>query len=331
MRQRYIWVAILVVLLVSLSSFWAVQAQESPRPSQRFEFGLMGDLPYTPEQEVKFPNLVTAMNQEDLEFIIHDGDLKSGSTLCSNEMFEQRKALFQTFTHPFVFIPGDNEWTDCHRENNGRYDPIERLAKIRELFMVGDRSLGQRTIRLTRQSEQRQYRKFRENVRWTYGNVMFVGLNVTGSNNNLGRTPEADAEYTERNTADLAWMRESFAMAKRNRNAAIVLAIQANPNFELSADNPERTGFNDFLATLETETLAFKLPVVLVHGDSHNFQLDKPMYGSESERRVENFTRVETFGSPDVHWLRAIVDPNDSDFFSFEQEIVPANLVDHQA
>jgi len=37
---------------------------------------------------------------------------------CSDETFYQRKELFETFEAPF-FVPGDNEWTDCHRQNNG--------------------------------------------------------------------------------------------------------------------------------------------------------------------------------------------------------------------
>ena len=100
--------------------------------------------------------------------------------------------------------------------------------------------------------------------------------------------------------------------------------------FELPPTDPNRTGFNEFLAALEAETLAFGKPVVLVHGDSHSFQINKPLFGSKSKRRIENFTRVETFGSPDVHWLRASVNFKDPNVFIFQQEIVEENLVDHQ-
>ena len=41
---------------------------------------------------------------------------------------------FDDFKDPLVYTPGDNEWTDCHRTNNGSYLPTERLAKLRELF-----------------------------------------------------------------------------------------------------------------------------------------------------------------------------------------------------
>ena len=33
-----------------------------------------------------------------------------------------------------VLTPGDNEWTDCHRVAAGEYQPLERLAKLREVF-----------------------------------------------------------------------------------------------------------------------------------------------------------------------------------------------------
>ena len=104
-----------------------------------------------------------------------------------------------------------------------------------------------------------------------------------------------------------------------------MLVIQANPGFELAPS--ARTGFNDFLTALEAETITFGGPVVLVHGDSHYFRIDKPMIGTRSRRRVENFTRVETFGENDNHWLHVTVEPTSPNVFLFDQRIVAANLV----
>ena len=331
MHKKYFWVAFLAALFISIGSFVYAQTPSNQGVvNVSFDFALIGDLPYDAEQEAKFPNIIKEINRSPLAFIVHDGDIKSGSTLCSDEMFGERKALFQQFEHPFILVPGDNEWTDCHRQNNGSYDPIERLAKLREVFYQGNETLGKRSLTLTRQSDNSQYRQFRENVRWIYGDAMFAGLNIPGSNNNFGRSPEADAEYSQRNAANLAWMRESFALAKRNNNRGVMLIIQANPGFELEATNKDRTGYNDFLAALQTETLGFLKPVVLVHGDSHYFRLDKPLLNSKNQRRIENFTRVETFGSPDAHWLRASVNPKDKNVFSFTQEVIRENLVEHQ-
>lgn len=89
----------------------------------RFEIGLIGDLPYSGEDEAKFPHLMQAMNEANLAFVVHVGDIendprgyqrtKSGMRPCTDEAFAQRKALFHTSTHPFILTPGDNDWTDC--------------------------------------------------------------------------------------------------------------------------------------------------------------------------------------------------------------------------
>ena len=65
---------------------------------------------------------------------MHAGDIKAGSERCDDVLITHRFALYQTFRRPFIFTPGDNEWTDCHRVNNGRYNPLERLDFLRSVF-----------------------------------------------------------------------------------------------------------------------------------------------------------------------------------------------------
>ena len=83
---------------------------------------------------------------------------------------------------------------------------------------------------------------------------------------------------------------------------------------------------------LRNDTIAFQKPVVLVYGDSHYFRIDKPLLDAQG-RRLENFTRVETFGDNaanglnDVHWVKVLVDPSSRDVFAFQPQIVPANRV----
>ncbi len=314
--------------LLVFTSTGAVHAEQSEKKTPKFDFALIGDMPYNNTDQVgKFNNLIASTNGEKLAFLVHDGDFKSGGTLCDNETFLHRKNLFDTSKHPFIYIPGDNEWTDCHRANNGSYDPLERLQFLRDLFYPTDRSLGQRTLQLVRQSDDPAYAKFRENVRWSYGDVMFVGLHVVGSNDNLGRTSEMDSEHYERNAANLSWMKQAFALAKENDHRGIMLVMQANPEFELSETDPRRSGYNAFLAELEAQTLAFAKPVVLVHGDSHYFRIDKPLIAKSTKARIENFSRVETFGAYDVHWLRVTVDPKDPNLFMVNPVIVEANRI----
>jgi hypothetical protein len=333
MTKKYLIIAFIV--FVSITGIgvltYAQTLGDSLRDSfvsQPFEFALIGDLPYSPEQEAKFPSLMADINRSPAAFVVHDGDIKNGSSVCDDATFVSRKQLFDNFERPFILVYGDNEWTDCHRSKNGSYDPVERLAKLREIFSKGNQSLGKRTLTLTRQSENRQFAKFRENVRWIYHGVVFFAINMPGSNNNFGRTPEADAEYADRNSANLAWIKECFALAKRSNSKGILLVAQANPGFELDPTDKRRSGYNDFIATLETETGNFPGQVVFVHGDTHYFRIDKPLpyFTDETQLpRMKNFTRVETFGSPNVHWLRAFYDPENPNLFEFKQQIVPEN------
>jgi hypothetical protein len=345
-------------LVVSSLALFAACATVHGEPQHAtLEFGLIGDIPYDGRHEKEFANVLKGLNDADLAFVVHDGDFwwdgsawtesDGGLPPCSDEAFQDRLGLAQGSRHPFVFVPGDNEWADCHRAKPRTYDPFERLAKLRQMFFPGDRSLGRRTMRLTRQSEDPRHARFRENVRWSHGGALFITLHVIGSNNNLGRTPVMDAEYAERTAANLAWMREAFALATRRGSRGIMIVAQANPRFEttwppemqqrymlagLGFNSPEArraTGFDEFLAALEKETVAFGKPVVYVHGDSHLFRVDKPLVGSRSRRIIENFTRVETFGHPYAHWVRGIIDSRDPNVFSFRQEIVKENLVAH--
>ncbi len=293
----------------------------------RFDFALIGDTPYNDEQTTNlFPNLIEELNRARVQFVVHNGDIKSGSTPCTDELFERRYRQFQTFRPPLIFLFGDNEWSDCDKVTTNAFDPGERLQRLRDVFTRGNHSLGRHPLPLTRQSEEPPFAAWRENVRWIRGRVVFAGLNVPGNDNHFG-TPE----FAPRNAANIAWIKEAFALARQHDLRAVMILMQANPHFEIGATNRARLGFNEMLRVLEDETISFARPVVLVHGDSHYFRIDQPLNGTRSRRRLENFTRVETFGNPDVHWLRVSVDGRDPNVFTFRPQYVRKNLVRHEA
>lgn len=321
----FVYAPLLLIVLL-LSSCICCPCSSRCSRSARFDFALIGDTPYNEfDATNSFPNMIEEINRAQLAFVVHDGDIKSGGVPCSDELMFERYRQFQTFRHPLIYIFGDNEWSDCDKNKTRSFNPEERLDKLREIFTRGNETLGCRTFTLTRQSDDPRFAKYRENVRWIYDHVLFVGLNVPGDSNNYGRK-----EYSERMRANLTWLRDSFTLARDKDLPGLMLIIQANPHFELPSTNKLRAGFNDLLNALEAETITFGKPVVLVHGDSHYFRIDKPMIASKSKRRVENFTRVETFGNPDVHWIRATVDCRDPNLFSFRQVIVEKNRVNHQ-
>jgi hypothetical protein len=330
MSFQPVGIALLSMVWLGLPAWgWAASPAEAGSALDRFEFAIIGDLPYNADEEAKFPDLIAAIDRTNVVFVVHDGDLKSGSSPCTDALFAQRYELFQTFKHPLIYIFGDNEWTDCHRSKG---DPLDRLAKLRQVFTQGNTSLGHSPLQLTRQSDNPATSKFRENVRWRVGGVIFVGLNIPGSNNNFPTTLESGAsvgnaeEYAERNAANLTWTREAFALATQDRSPGLMLFMQGNP-FPFTPNDPFVDGFEAFLKVLEEETLKFGKPVVLAHGDSHYFRVDKPLPRPDPNGyrrpRLVNFTRVENFGSPDVHWVRGIIDPSDPNLFTFKPEFIP--------
>ena len=294
--------------------------KSAPGRTPILDFALMGDTPYTALEEIAFDGMMTGIDSAPLAFVVHVGDFKNGGNPCTDDLFRQRFALFNASTHPFVLLFGDNEWTDCHRASAGGYDPAERLQKLREIFAAGDRSLGRRTMPLERQSADGRWTKFRENVRWVHGGVIFVGLNVPGSNNNMGRAGASNEEWAERNAANIAWVRAAFREAARRNAPGVVLALQANPFFELPRGARGRRGFESFLAVVEAETVAYGKAVAFVHGDTHRFRVDRPLKTAAGVV-VENFTRVEVHGSPITAWVRGRVDPADPAVFSFRSEL----------
>jgi len=348
-------IAIAIALLIGTTAITArVSAQDRP-----LQFALMGDTGYTSVGIEQFKRLLAAINQTELAFVVHVGDFQTdprgwnpnptiGPEPCTEERYKDVYDSFQSVRHPVILTPGDNDWTDCVHLQVRKVDPLELLAKVRAMFFPEGRSLGQRTITVQSQRTDPAYAKFLENLRWSLGGVTFATMHIVGSNDNFGRTPEMDAEHVERKAANIAWMKEAFARAKADNSRGLVLMIQANPGFEnhwparpkqlyfalfrglRPPEPPQPTAYDDYIKVLAEELESYEKPVAFLHGDTHTFRMDQPLFSKKTNRRFENFTRVETFGDPETHWVRVTTDPADSQLFRFNAEIVPENVVNHR-
>ena len=290
---------------------------------QGFSFMAIGDVPYhLPEDFDRFENMIHAINGQSPAFTIHVGDIKSGSTPCTDEYFEKIFGYFNTFEQPLIYTPGDNEWTDCHREACGEYDPEERLDKLRSLFFSSGKSLGSTPIDLTFQNEYEGFEKFVENAYWSRGGVTFATLHVVGSNNNLLLDPEAlNDEFYEREMANLFWLRETFKKAEEKGHKGIVLSLHAGLNYR---NREETNGHKSFVNLLENLVPNYGMPVLLVYGDFHRFQVDKPLV--DADRKVmTNFTQVQVFGDRDMHAVSIRVNPSNPNLFEIDQFFVEEN------
>ncbi len=352
--------AVIAAIVLPLTLFASENNGHKKEHSDKhsLKVALWGDSFYNGNAAVKAnmtAQTIDSMNSHKIDFTIFAGDTKNGSSECTDQAIgNDVVGIFNRLNAPTMYTLGDNEWTDCHRANNGAYDPLERLSFLRTTFFSKPTTQGNNPIDVERQGQLGQ--AYSENSRFVRNNVGFVALHIPGSNNNLiasesqctkktgrpGRVwnngpvaecAAATAEYQARNSQNIEWLKESFAKARAGNNAGIVIAIQADIffPFELSDGGYQESflpsldansGYSDFFHTLVEETKNFSGQVLLVHGDSHYFKVDKAMYDADG-RLTANFTRVQVFGSKDNDWVEMTVDPKSENVFSFAAVVLP--------
>jgi hypothetical protein len=315
------------------------------------DIAVIGDTPYGNAAIALFPTMVASINADPkVRDVVHVGDLKSGSEVCSDARFQVSLDLYNTFRDPFVYAIGDNEWTDCHRANNGGYNPLDRLAKVRAMFFpVPGQVLGARGKRVIAQDN------YPENQLWVDSRVTFSVSHILGSNNGLDPwftdrkvngvlTPETApekvtriAEVTARQAANLAWLDQTFATAKAQSSVGIVLFFQADlwhPGDR--AGGAQFTAHQQWVERFAQLASGFNGPILLIVGDSHDYRVDAGVpwmhtyYGVTAPSNVTQIVVDRSIESPAtdagtpsvIEWLRLHIDPRSPSVFSWKQEIV---------
>src|SRR6266542_2416624 len=119
-------------------------------------------------------------------------------------MYQTTLDGFNALRHPVIYIPGDNEWTDCWEPGSGGYAPQERLNRIRQIFFQNPtRSLGQGHLDLVSQSSSEPFHEFVENARWVREGIVFATVHIVGSRNGMKPFParsEADDAASKQRT-----------------------------------------------------------------------------------------------------------------------------------
>ena len=312
--------------VIALIAAGATPAVAADAPGQdkagHYSFAIIGDIPYGTAQQALFPQWIQEINAANPEMTCHVGDIKNGSSRCDDALYQQIKGDFDTFTNPLVYSPGDNEWTDCHRANNGAYNPLERLAYDRSVFFANPGvSLGQNPVKLDSQAAA----GFPENVSLRRDGVDFAVVHVVGSNDGvqpwagLGDTaprPEQLAAEQARMANAISLVKSTFATAKQKHDRAVTVLLQADmfdPTYTPAWS--DISAFQPLVQTLVEQSRAFDGEVYLVNGDSHVYNSDKPLaagspwlttYGVTGS--ADNLTRVTVDGSSNnKDWLRVTI------------------------
>jgi hypothetical protein len=327
-RRRGVRLALALAVAIATGTGLVVSTSGPPAPTPNppgtFAFGALGDAPYYPWEDWRYPLVLQDLDGNDLEFAIHVGDIFWRP--CSDARYERSLRWFNGLRHPLIYVPGDNEWADCWTEQEGGFSPSDRLAHLRgTLYPRPSASLGRQTLPLESQSKNPAFAEFVEHARWSRSGVIFATLHVVGSGNFTkpfpARTAADDEEPRRRLDAALAWLRETFARARSQSATAVVVSFHADPGFDWPP--AEQLPFRPLLDAFEDEAVAFAKPVLLIHGDSHDFTTDHPLLARATKQPINNVTRLEVPGSPLVGWVRVVVTPGPTPAFAFEERLVP--------
>ena len=260
--------------------------------SAQTKFVVLGDMPYRPNQ-IGSLGYISSQVPDTVPFFVHYGDLKAGDEPCDDDLLKARKTLLRGLKDGALFYtPGDNDWTDCDRPAAGGFDERERLAFLRDLFFT-DGMPSNPNWHIARQLG------YPENARWRLGGVQFATLHIVGSDNGRSEILQSDVSAAldavdARDAANLIWLDTAFEQASAEGSEGLVLFMQADPgeldhrdSRSVACSAEERTRCNPyrrFLQRLTERADAFDKPVLLVHGSTNKFCLDRGFGGWQAKK-----------------------------------------------
>lgn len=321
-RRDIIYYLVYVKLLVGLIHLPIVYAHTTT--TSRYTFAIVSGVIDSVANEAVAQRLLKTIGlNQNLAFIVYDGNLKSANEVCSDTLYERRHALLKTTRPTLFFVPGEHDWASCNTVQAGKFDPIERLDLLRQTLFIDTAFMRQNPLRLTRESEMSHFQLYRENMRWQIENTIFIGLNLPGGNNHYLTAGGRNAEFEDRTIANAFWLQHTAEYAKRHGTRAIVLLFQGNP-MPLGHKRPnhftwlrfvrhkKRDGYIEFKQSLIKLAETFPGPVLMIHADinklTRGFLIDQPLRNNKG-MRVKNLTRI-AFAPPNklTQWIQVDVD-----------------------
>jgi len=203
-------------------------------PNHSYSFGLWGDMPYKKAgDDSKLPAVLNSINASDIAFSVYDGDIKDGSSKCTDDIYVDALKMFgkheeaggrmclATTSGPIATALNNGGLRRARAPGSPAQGdvPYQLRAWARPLAAWSARASSARNMSRTRAS--------------SYGGVVFAGVNVPGSNNNVimsakecsgqeraqgcrSATP-ANAEYLERDAANIEWLEASLRASGQGR------------------------------------------------------------------------------------------------------------------
>lgn len=327
--------AALACTLVASAAQASPSATTGDHDEAGWTFAAIGDIPYGAAQYTRFPDVVAQINADrDVRLVTHLGDIKNGRDRCDEDYYRSIRSTFDTFADPLVYTPGDNEWSDCHFDSTGNFNPLERLEKVRSIFFDSPGKTLGKSVGVRSQNR----RGLPENVRFDRADVAFAAIHVVSGNNSLNPwvglgqtspTPEQVAEVQMRTAGDVALIEQVFREASDSRARAVVLLTQADmfDPFDPAPTLTTRTGFQPIVRAIAEGSAGFAGPVYLINGDSHVYNVAHPLAtGSpwldlyQVPAPAGNLTQITVDGSTALNnWLKVTVHDQGPETLTWER------------
>jgi hypothetical protein len=322
---RLAMLGILLALPAVPTQAWAERARAPAAGTVRV--ALIADQPQWPAAEAGTARLLDYLAERRLDLVVHLGGIKGDSESCGDALLTARQRLLDQSLLPLVYLPGETDWAECQGAANGRFDAAERLNRLRELFYPADTTLGQRVLPLMRQSDQATFRSYRENVRWSAGNVMLVGLNLPGDNNHYRSEGGRNGEFEDRHEANRQWLARAFSLAQQQNLSGVVVLEHADPQFGNGWEqrgHPSlfdgflrrrtRDGFLEFKRQLRDLAGRYRGQILLVHTGTGGFGIDKPLKDAGG-KTLRNLTRVVLPSGASGQYAELVITPGSPSLF----------------
>ena len=294
----------------------------------RFSFAIVATA--TDREARTTASLLRAVNAGTSSFVVHFERAAASPAACGDAALERRRALFAPSAKPIVPIVAASQWAACGRDTS---DSLERLDRIGDLFYGSDQSFGDPPLAWSRQSGVPRFRRYRENLRWQVGRVLFAAINLPDNNNNYRIGAGRNGEFEERSIANRAWLERTFRMATERRALGLVLFVDASPHFATPLRAPDsrsrdRDGYYEWKLALRDAMATFGGRVLLVQGrrvtatpprsegpTTTPEAPDHPLRDAAG-RPIDRFDRIGAIeAAGDLRWLRIDVDPADPALF----------------
>lgn len=245
-------------------------------------FSVMGDVPYAPEEYGVLVQQVADHNATSpSEFMVHVGDIKSGSPICFEVTFADVSEILLGLAVPTFVLPGDNEWNDCILNIDASWGWwVEYFSRFNEAWPASP---------IVERQDVRD-----ENFAWTSEGVLLVGINLVG-----GFVHDA-GEWAERLEQDAQWVESQFE-DHPGVYAAVIFA-HAHPTADHAA----------YVSRMESAALDFGRPVLFIHGDGHSWIDDVPF-------AAPNIRRIQVDRGGNAPPLQVTVDENAAEVFATER------------